>query len=104
MSLVSRLVDPDKVSGEVKLPVHQFTMAIAEYMRGELTGANLVSKFNLDAGETATLQQWQTVLDASSDPAAGWRSILEDIFGLGETNYYSMTEVEARLTTLGLDY
>ena len=104
MSLVTRLVSPDKNAGEVKLPVHQFTMAIAEYMRGALLGADLVTKFNLDAGEVVTLQQWQTVLDASPDPAAGWRSQLEDIFGLGETKHYSMIEVESRLTDLGLDY
>jgi len=104
MSLVTRLVSPDQQAGEIKLPVHQFTMAIAEYKRGALSGANLVSKFELDAAETTTLQQWQTVLDASGEPAAGWRSQLEDIFGLGETGHYSMAEVEARLTTLGLDY
>ena len=102
MSLVTRLVSP--LEGEVKLPVHQFTMAIAEYKRGELLGADLVSKFGLDTAETTTLQQWQTVIDASGDPAAGWRSVLEDIFGLGEMDYYSMVEVEARLDDLGLTY
>ena len=102
MSLLTRLVAP--LEGEIKLPVHQFTMGIAEYMRGELLGADLVSKFGLDAAETTTLQQWQTVLDASPDPAAAWRGQLEDIFGLGETGHYSMAEVEARLTDLGLDY
>lgn len=104
MSLVTRLVSPDKDAGEVKLPVHQFTMAIAEYKRGVLLGSALVSKFNLDAGETTTLQQWQTVIDASGDAADVWRNRLEDVFGLGETGHYSMAEVEARLTTLGLDY
>lgn len=104
MSLLSRLVSPDKNAGEIKLPVHQFTMAIAEYKRGVLSGANLITKFGLDAAETITLQQWQTVIDVSGEPAGAWRAQLEDIFGLGETGYYSMAEVEARLTTLGLDY
>ena len=104
MSLVTRLVSPDHVAGEVKLPVHQFTMAIAEYMRGVLLGSELVAMFNLSAGEITTLQQWQTVLDASSDPPAAWRSQLEDIFGLGESDHYSMAQVEARLDDLGLTY
>ena len=103
MSLVTRLVAP--LPGEIKLHVHQFTSAIAEYKRSASTmsGAALVSKFNLNASETTTLQQWQTVIDASGDPQS-WRDILEDIFGLGEDGTYSMTEVETRLTDLGLDY
>lgn len=104
MSLVTRLVSPDKDAGEVKLPVHQFTMAIAEYRRGALLGSAFVAMFDLTSEETTTLQQWQTVIDASGEPAAGWRMQLEDIFGLGETSHYSMAEVEARLTALGLDY
>lgn len=101
MGLVTRLVSP--LEGEAKLPVHQFTMAIAEYKRGVLSGAELVSKFGLLGAEVTTLQQWQTVIDASGEPAAGWRSQLEDIFGLGELDYYTLAEVQGRLTDLGLE-
>ena len=101
MSLVTRLVAP--LEGEDKLPVHQFTAAIAEYKRDELLGADLVSKFNLSGDEITTLQQWQTVIDASGD-ANTWRAVLEDVFILGESDHYSMTEVEGRLDDLGMTY
>ena len=104
MSLVTRLVSPDRQSGEIKLPVHQFTAAIAEYKRGELLGSELVSKFGLAGDEITTLQQWQTIIDASGETASSWRGILEDIFILGESGYYEMIDVENRLIDLGLTY
>ena len=106
MSLVSRLVSPDQIAGEIKLPVHQFTAAIAEYRRGAstMTGADLVSKFNLSGAEITILQQWQTVIDASGMDGQQWKGLLEDIFELGEAGFYDMTEVETRLDDLGLTY
>jgi len=102
MSLVTRLVSPSE--GEVKLPVHQFTAAIAEYKRGELLGADLVSMFNLSGDEITDLQQWQTVIDSSTESPTAIRGQLEDIFILGEHGEYSMVEVESRLDDIGLDY
>ena len=106
MSLISRLVSPDKVTGEIKLPVHQFTAAISEYKHGAttMTGADLVSKFNLSGAEITTLQQWQTVIDASPLTGQQWKGLLEDIFELGEAGFYSINEVETRLDDLGLTY
>ena len=101
MGLVTRLVSP--LEGEAKLPVHQFTAGIAEYKRGALLGSELVSKFGIVGDEITTLQQWQTVIDASGEPAAAWRSQLEDLFCMGETGYYSLVEVQSRLTDLGLE-
>ena len=103
MGLVTRLVSP--LEGEAKLPVHQFTAGIAEYRRGAstMTGADLVSKFNLTGDEINTLQQWQGVIDASGMDGGQWKGLLEDIFELGEWGQYSLTEVQTRLTDLGLE-
>jgi hypothetical protein len=102
MSLLTRLVAP--LEGEDKLHVHQFTAAIAEYKRGELTGANLVTKFGLSGGEVTTLQQWQTVIDSSPETPTAIRGQMEDIFILGEDFTYSIAEVESRLDDLGMTY
>jgi hypothetical protein len=104
MSLLTRLVAP--LEGEIKLPVHQFTAAIAEYKRSAttMTGADLVSKFDLTGGEITTLQQWQTIIDSSPESPSAIRGQLEDVFILGERGQYSMVEVESRLDDLGMIY
>lgn len=91
MSLLTRLLEPQP--GEQKIPVHQFMAALAEYKRGAVTGAQVVAKFNLDAGETTQLQNWLDNLDGDTIN----RQLIHDVLMLGETGLYSQAQVVARL-------
>ena len=53
MALLDRLVSSSE--GEVKLPVHQFISALAEYKRGEINGQRLATWLELSASEITQL-------------------------------------------------
>ena len=95
MSLVTRLVAP--LEGEDKLPVHQFTAGIAEVRRGEISGAEMASRFGLSAGEITALNNWFSAMDAGGQTPTEIRTETEDVLMLGERGYYSLAEVNTRL-------
>ena len=98
MGLITRLVSPEL--GETKLPVHQFTAALAEYKRGELTGLNLVDMFDLSTEEQTTLATWLSNIDGSGQTATEIRTEVEDILELGERELYSVATVTSRLASI----
>ena len=53
MGLYERLLQVG--DGEVKIPVHQFMSALSEFERGGMTRAQVVTAFNLSAGEGTEL-------------------------------------------------
>jgi len=89
MALIDRLLGTE----DPKLPVHQFMAALAEYKRGAITGANIVSAFGLSAGEAISLQSFLNNLDSSSID----RTLIHDVLLLGESGYYTKTQVTTRL-------
>lgn len=96
--MVTRLVSP--LEGEAKLPVHQFTAALAEYVRGEVTGAQMVTFFNLSASEQTTLTTWLSNIDSSGRTAQDIRTEVEDILELGEQGLYDEATVTSRLASI----
>ncbi len=101
MSLITRLVHPS--STEVKLPVHQFMAALAEYKRGA-PGIDLdaiAAAFNLSAAEKNQLQNFLTNLDGDIID----RHLIHDVLMMGESpkqdgsgdHYYSVANVKSRL-------
>ena len=101
MALLRRLVSPDISIGETKLPVHQFTAAMAEYKRGALSGAEFVAMFDLSAEEISTLQNWAANVLGSSKSAEQIRTEVEDILELAEAGLYDLSTAQTRLTSLG---
>jgi hypothetical protein len=98
MGLVTRLVSP--ADGEIKLPVHQFTAALGEYKRGELSGAAIIAMFSLSAGEQTTLSNWLSNIDLSGQTATEIRTEVEDILELGEQGLYDVATVTSRLSSI----
>lgn len=97
MGLITRLTVP--LQGEKKLPVHQFTAALAEYVRGEISGSTLVSMFNLSSEEQTTLSNWLSGIDGSGRTAIDIRTEVEDILELGEVGLYDIETVTTRLSS-----
>ena len=95
MSLLTRLVAP--LEGETKLPVHQFTAGIAEYRRGEMSGAEMASRFGLSPTEITALNNWLAAIDSGGQSAIEVRTETEDVLMLGESGIYSLAEVQTRL-------
>jgi len=91
MSLLTRLIEP--AVGEEKIPVHQFMAALAEYKRGAVTGAQVVSAFGLSAQETTALQSFLNNLDGNSIN----RAMLHDVLMLAEAGLYPLSKVRSRL-------
>ena len=91
MSLLTRLISPQV--GEIKLPVHQFMSALAEYKRGSITDSQIISTFNLNASEAISLQSF---LDNMDDDSID-RSKLHDVLMLGESGYYDINKVKSEL-------
>lgn len=93
MSLLTRLVRP--LEGEVKLPVHQFMSALAEFKRpdGLMTGARFVTAFNLSPAEVTQLQNFLNNID--NDIIS--REEIHDVLMLAERGIYSTQEVQDRL-------
>jgi len=100
MSVISRLVSPDKDAGEQKLPVHQFTAALAEFKRGAITGAEFVAMFTLDAAEVTQVQNWLTSINGSGKTADQIRTELEDVLELGEFGLYTLAKCQTRVNEI----
>ena len=91
MGLLTRLVAP--LEGEDKLPVHQFCAALAEYLRGSVTGAQFATTFELSPTEITALQVFLDKLDDSSLT----RQKIDDVLLLGEAKLYSLAKVQTEL-------
>jgi hypothetical protein len=89
MALIDRVLGQE----EPKLPVHQFMAALAEYKRGAITGAQVVSAFNLSQAETTQLQSFLSRLDSNNLS----REMIHDILMLGEYGLYNRSFVLSRL-------
>lgn len=89
MALLDRLLGTE----EPKLPTHQFMAALAEYKRGAITGPQIVSAFGLSGAEATALQFFLDNLDGSTID----RTLIHDVLLLGESGYYTKTQVQNRL-------
>lgn len=89
MSLLDRLLGNELP----KLPIHTFMAALAEYKRGAITGAQVVSAFALSVTEQTALATWLLNLDTSSID----RALIHDCLLLAEAELYTKTQVQARL-------
>ena len=90
MALLDRLIG---IGEEQKLPVHEFTAALGEYKRGAITGAQIVSDFDLSAGEATSLENFLDNLDGSTID----RAMIHDVLLLAEGGRYTKAQVQARL-------
>jgi hypothetical protein len=89
MPLLDRLLGTE----EPKLPVHEFMAALAEYKRGAVSKAQIVSAFDLSAGEATALDAYLSALDADTID----RTLIHDVLMLGEGEYYTKAQVQSRL-------
>lgn len=78
---------------EPNIAIHPFMAALAEYKRGVVTGANIVTKFELSVGETTALQNWLDNLDTDVIT----RALIHDVLLLGEVGLYTKAQVQSRL-------
>ncbi len=103
MPLIDRLAgigpDPEQVD---KLPVDTFYCCMLELAEGQVTKAQIVSYFSLDAGEETELDwiiaQYQAALDKPK-----YLEVLRTCFVLAESQiplYDSNAEITARLTVV----
>ena len=93
MSLLTRLISPDKEAGEIKLPVHQFTSELAEYHRGYIPKSKMVADFNLSAAEETQLDNFLLKIESGSFT----REEFHDVMMMGERGLYTPLEVTTRL-------
>lgn len=89
MSLLDRLIGTE----EPKLPVHQFMAAMAEYKRGSVTGAQVISGFGLSGAEATNLQDFLTNLDTDVIN----RQKIHDVLMLAEAGFYPKAKVKTEL-------
>ena len=97
MALIERLVG----GGGQKIPVHQFMACVQEMARGEMTRADIIAVYSMDAADIADLDtliarfQTETVnLDKFAFAHA-----VHDIFLLAEsgTRYLTRADIVARI-------
>ena len=88
---------------EGKLAIHAFMGAIREYIANELTGAEFVAMFNLDAAQTTQANTLKDLIVAAPDDIKILR-VFKDWLYLGETyrrhldaRYLSQANLVARL-------
>ena len=93
MSLWTRLTDP--ADDEEKIPNHQFMAGIAEFERGEVTQAQFVAAFGLDAAEESQLQTWYTGIYLPNPDMN--RQVLHDVLLLAEGGQYTNAQAKTRL-------
>lgn len=78
-----------------KIPIHQFSAAIREYMRGRMTRAEIISAFNLLADDTPGLDAFLTRIDgATAAQKIAIGSAIDDICMLCEGRHKYGTETE----------
>lgn len=101
MSLLSRLIQPDQTTDppEVKISIHTFMAAIAEYKRNPWSRtrtqrrADLVAAFNLNTAEANSLDEFFNNQDANNVS----REEIHDVLFLGEGGYYTIAQTRTRL-------
>jgi len=102
-SLFDRIVK----SGNDKIGIHALVAAMREVYRGNLTAANLVSEFTLDAAQEAQLSYMYAAITSSGNPVEITERFVEvkDWFYLGEVGtqeadrYDKQAEFIARVDT-----
>lgn len=92
---------------EPKIPVHQFFSAMQEYALGNITGAQIISIFNLDAGEqTEALALYNRIMTESAQNGSIARRVkaleFENVLILAENLIEPYTTVAAVKTRLGV--
>lgn len=94
MSLLTRLTVP--LEGEEKIPSHQFVAVIKEFERGApgVNANSIAAAFNLSASEKSALIAWYSSQFATG---AVSRELLHDALLLGESELYTISQVESRL-------
>lgn len=97
MGLLTRLVAP--LPGEVKIPVHQFMAALAEFKRGapNVTIVAIGTAFGLSAPELVELDAF--VANQLGDVIT--REMVHDVLMLGEDGIYTVQNCADRLTAAG---
>lgn len=91
MALLDRLQGGSET--EAKIPVHAFMAALAEYKRGSVTGAQIISAFNLSAGEQSSLQEFLDNLDSTTID----RAKIHDVLILLEGEFYTIAKAKTEL-------
>lgn len=99
MGLYERITSDGESDSPEKIPVHIFGVALREWARGNITRANVVNAFNLDAGD-------QTEINAIAAKYAGlpnanakldFLTQMEDAFLAAEAGFYDRDTVASRL-------
>lgn len=85
----------DRILGtaEPKISPHEIMAALAEYKRGAVTGAQIITAFELTSAEATQLQTWLANLDTDVIN----RALIHDALLLGEGGHYTKAQVQARL-------
>jgi hypothetical protein len=93
MSLLSRLVDPDRAAGEKKIVVHQFAAELGEFQRNEIPKSKIVADFELTAQEETQLDNFIILMEGGNFD----RIEFEDVMLMGEKGFYTQAEILTRL-------
>lgn len=108
MSLFDRLASIDPAGN---VGIKPFLAALAEFQRGELTGAEVVAMFDLDSGEQADAIALKNLYASATDKKE-FKSVFEDWFyiashlalksegGTPDPTYHSQAALIARLQAL----
>lgn len=92
MALFHRIA---KTDGFVKIPLHQFSAAIREYIRGRMTRAEIIAAFELGAADLPGLDILLTRIDgATAAQKIGIGTAIDDVFMLCEGRHKYSTETE----------
>lgn len=93
--IYERVTNPSE-SGETKLPVHTFMAALRELPRGNVTKAQVVSAFALDATAESELDAIIATYGALSTDRTQleFKSQLHDALLLAESGHYDKSKVK----------
>ena len=92
MALFHRIA---RTEGFVKIPVHQFSAALREYIRGRVTRAQIIAAFNLAASDLPGLDTFLTRIDgATAAQKIAIGSAIDDVCMLAEGRQVYSTETE----------
>lgn len=83
MSLWSRITNPDFEAGEVKIPIHGFIAATAEWQRGEYSRADVIAMWSISVSEESDLDALKAAFQAATDKA-DFRDVFKDVAYLAE--------------------
>ena len=95
MTLISRIIAPDTLAGEIKIPEHQIVANVAELLRGApgVTVAAIVAAYDLTASEQ---QELQDIVDEFQLGNIS-RELIHDVFLMGVKGQYTEQQVRNRL-------